>query len=409
MRFFWSKLPGAVLAITLFSFLFCNRQNNKILTYNIKKKDFVNTVTTAGVIEAKRFIVIPCPQIWPQPTISTLISEGSFVNKDDIICTMEATQVEIDYKNALNELESVQAEYIKSEADLDLNRALLISQVKSVEASVAISKLQLTKIEYVSPIKKKIIELQIRRSELEKSKINKKLESLKIIQQSELARMNMKIMQAENKLNRAKMFLDKLTIHSPADGIVVYAINPITGEKVKEGDALFGGMPMLQIPATDVLQVKVSVDETQVKRIEKDQRVSVRIDAKPELNITGKIEKVASMGKPINRDSKLKAFDVIVELDTNCSDIQIGLTTTCDIYTRTFSDTFAIPLDCVFEKDSLNIVYIKNGDKFETRSVKTGNRGDDFIVISRGLVGGEQLALVEPPPKLILSSNFEER
>lgn len=409
MRCFYVKITCTVLTFLILTSLFCSQEDSKTLTYYLEKKDFVNTVTATGVIEAKRFMVIPCPQIWPQPTISTLVAEGSFVKKGDVVCTMEAARVEMDYKIAENNLESVQAEYVKSEADLELNRALLESQVKSVEASVAISKLQLTQIEYVSPIKKKIIELQIQRSELEKLKINKKLASLKIIQQSELTRMQMKIKQAENKLNQAKMFLDKLIIISPVDGIVVYAKNLITGEAVKEGDALFGGMPMLQIPAVDVLQVKLKIDETLVKRIEKEQRAMVRIDAKPDIQLDGKVTRIASMGKPISRDSKIKAFDVIVELDSASSDIQIGLTTTCEIFTQTLSDTFAVPLDCMFEKDSTTIVYIKNGSKFEKRLVATANRGDDFIVVTSGLIGGEHLALAEPPQSQILSSNFEER
>ena len=409
MRYFCVKFTHLILAILILTFLFCSQQDSKILTYNLEKQDFVNTVTATGIIEAKRFMVIPCPQIWPQPTISTLVAEGTLVKKDDVVCTMEAARVAMDYKNAQNELESVQAEYIKSEADIELNRALLESQVKSVEATAAISKLQLTQIEYVSPIKKKIIELQIQRSELEKSKINKKLASLKIIQQSELTRMKMKIKQAENKLNRAKTFLDQLTITSPVDGFVVYAENLITGEKVKEGDALFGGMPMLKIPAVDVLQVKLNIDETQVKRIEKEQRALVLIDANPDIQLTGKVSKVASIGKPINRESKIKVFDVIVELDSTDSDIQIGLTTTCKIFTQTFSDTLAVPLDCVFKKDSTNIVYIKNGPKFEKREIAIGKRGDDFIVVSSGLIGGEQLALMEPPQNQVLSSNSKER
>ena len=101
-------------------------------------------------------------------------------------------------------------------------------------------------------------------------------------------------------------------------------------------------------------------------------------------------------------------FDVKVELDSTNSAIQIGLSTTCEIYTQTFVDTFAIPLDCIFEKDSLNIVYVRNGSKFETRSVTVENRGDNFVVIKDGLFGGEALALIEPPHSLIESLNVEK-
>jgi len=409
MKTYQINLQKLAFVLVFTFFLFCFKKHDEILTYKVDKKDFINKIKTQGVIEAKRFVVIPCPQIWPQPKINTLAPEGSFVKKGDIVCLMDASQVELDYKNALNELESVQAEYIKTEADLELQRTLLQSQVKSVEASVEISKLQSQKLEYVSPIEKKIIELQIQRSELEMEKINKKLASLKIIQQSELNRMRMKIKQAENKVNRAKMFLDMLTLKSPVDGMVVYAENLFTGQKVKEGDALFGGMPIVQIPAVAGIEVKLKVNETQVKRIQSGQQVQIRIDALPQVKLTGKVAKVASMGKPINKDSKIKAFNVNVELDSTDSAIQIGLTTTCEIFTKTFSDTFAIPLDCVFEKDSINIVYVQNGSKFETRPVTLEDRGDNFVVIKQGLFGGEALALIEPPQNLIQPFKNEDR
>lgn len=408
MGHFGKKSQKLTFVLVFTSFLFCINKQEKILTYKVDKKDFINKIKTPGVIEAKRFVVIPCPQIWPQPKINTLVPEGSFVKKDDIVCLMDAAQVELDYKNALNELESVQAEYVKTEADLKLQRILLESQAKSVEASVKISQLQSQKLEYVSPIKKKIIELQIQRSELEMAKITKKLASLKIIQQSDLYRMKMKIKQADNKVNRAQMFLDMLTLKSPVDGMVVYAVNLLTGQKVKEGDALYGGMPIVQIPAVEAMEVKLKVNETQVKRIQSGQQVQIHIDALPQIKLTGKVAKVASMGKPIKKDSKIKVFDVNVELDSTNSAIQFGLSTTCEIYTQTFVDTFAIPLDCIFEKDSLNIVYVRNGSKFEARSVTVENRGDNFVVIKDGLFGGEALALTEPLQSLIQPLNVEQ-
>lgn len=407
MKLFRIKLHVFLFIGFIFLSLFCADKSDKILTYKVEKRDFTNKIKAQGVIEAKRFVVIPCPQIWPQPKINTLAPEGAAVKKDDIVCNMDAAQVELDYKTSVNELESAQAEYIKAEADLTLQRLLLESQVNSVAASVEISRLQSKKLEFASPLKKQIMELQIQRSELEMSKINKKLASLKMIQKFESSRLKLKIAQAENKVNRAKMSLEKLILRSPVDGFVVYAENFITGQKVKEGDALFGGMPILKIPASEGMEIKLNVSETLVKRIQSGQQVMVNIDALPDIKLTGKVSKIASMGKPISRDSKIKAFDVNIDLDSASSEIQVGLTTTCEIYTQTFVDTFAIPLDCVFQKDSLNVVYVRDGAKFSTRSVALENRDDNFVVIKEGLVGGEELALTEPSQGLILSSKRE--
>jgi len=398
----WKIFRLGLVFILLFIGCHIHSSQNQIFTYQVQKNKFMNKITIYGEVEAKQSYSITCPEIWPQPKIKYLVDEGEFVKKGEVVCLLDAAQIENDYQNALSELEESKVEYNKTKADIALRRAILESQVKSVDAAVSIARLQLPRMAYVSPVKKRIIELEIERSEVEKSKINKKLIALDRIQASDLKRMQMKIKQAENKLNRAQMFLDRLTLRATADGVVVYAINWITDEKVKAGDMIWGGMPIVQIPVIANLQVKATVDETNIKRIQKDQPAEIRIDAIPASKISGKVSKVASVGKPIKRNSKIKNFEVIISMDSTEYDVHPGLTTTCEVIIEAIADTIAIPLECVFQKDSLSMVYCRHGSQFKRQEITPANKSNNFVLISKGLAGNEELALSKPPEHLVI-------
>jgi hypothetical protein len=218
---------------------------------------------------------------------------------------------------------------------------------------------------------------------------------------SERQRIEMKIKQAENKVLHAQSFLDKLIIKSPVDGILLYGTNLFTGEKIKAGDNLLSGFPLLQIPSTEVLQVNMQVNETRITDIEVGQYTEIRIDARPGVWLTGRVTKVASTGKPINYGSKIKAFEVIVEVDSTDQTIPLGLSATCAIFTQQIPDTFCVPIECVFLEDSTDIVYVQKEDVFKIQPVSLGERNEDFFVITKGLHGGEEIALHKPPSNLI--------
>lgn len=383
----------------------CDSSNDHNLTlyYHVHRGEFVHKITVFGEVEAQKAMPVVCPDLWPQPKINWLIPEGTLVKKDALVCELDAAEILSNYHKALNELENTRAEYHRSLADLALQRVVLESQVKSIEAAVSISRLQVAQLAYVSPLKRKMIELQIQRAEIELTKIHKKMTALKTIEQTEIARMGMKVKQSENQVNRAKMFLDRLTLKAPGAGIVIYSTNWMTDTKIKEGDAVWGGMPLLQIPEISRLQAKLQVSEIYIKRIQPQQRVIVRVDVKPQHPFSAHVSRVAAMGKPISRDSKIKSFEVIATFDSTDLAIPPGSNCTCDIQVETCPDTLALPLDCVFERDSVTVVYAKKADKFETLPVTLGNRSENQVLVSAGLRGGEILALNEPPARLIVT------
>ena len=388
----------------LILYLSCSSENryDNFIKHKVKRTEFINKITTYGIIEATKTYTIACPGIWEDATITYLIPEGTYVNEGDTVCIIEADELENDYKEAVKNLETTKAEYNKSIADLNLQYLLLDSQVKTIESSTEISRLDSIKLAFASQVYRKLIELEIEQAEIEKEKIQKKLEFLKIINKFELKRMEMKIKQAENNVARIKEQLDKLVLKSNTAGMVTYTILWTSGKKIREGDIVWGRMNIIQIPDMSKMLIKLTVNETHFKRIEKDQNINITIDAFPDIKLTGKITNKTPVGKPIKEDSNVKVFEVFASIDSSDFTIQPGLSITCDVIKESVPDTIVVPLLAVFEKDSLKVVYITEGEKYKRQIVKLACKSDNYAVIAEGLKGNEEIILTEPPEDLII-------
>lgn len=374
-----------------------------LLMMTVTKQNYNHVLEATGIIEATKTYSITTPGVDTDATIIYLIPEGSFVEKGDTVCVLEAAEIENNYKEAVRQNSIAHAEYEKTVADLNLQYLLLESNVKTIEARTAITQLDSTKLQFVSPYRQKIITLTIQRAEIEKQKNLDKLAFLEKINDSELKRMKLKIAQTENRMIREKEKLDRLILTTDVSGTVLYEKLWTTGEKPKEGNIVWSIMPLISIPDMSEFQVKLIVNDTKFKRIQKGQTVRIRIDAFPEIMLNGEILKKVPMGKPIKRGSQIKMFEIYASIDSSGFSIKPGLSVTCDVIVEAIEDTLVVPLYAIFVQDSLKMVYRKDGNCYLEQPVEISVDNGNHAVISAGLYEGEQIALSRPPDKFIKS------
>jgi multidrug efflux pump subunit AcrA (membrane-fusion protein) len=385
----------------------CSQQNkfDKIITARIEKKNFIDVVTVPGTLEAIHKRSYGVPGIWEDCTILYLIPEGTRVKAGDTLCILEAREIENRYLKAINELENARAEYNKSAADLNLQYLLLEAQVKTIDASTEITRLDSVQMKFTSPADREIIRLELEKAELERNITLRKLEFLKQINESELQKMKLKIVQQENKVNRIKSKLNKLTLTSDIEGIVVYQKLWGSGKKVREGDMVWGIMPILEIPDLSGMQVKLEVGEAEYKRLAIDQAMEIIVDAFPDIKLSGKIKHKAPVGKPVKEKSEVKVFEVTASLDSSALSIQPGLGVTCDIIVKSVQDTIVVPMVSLYDEDSLKVVYVADHNIFVRKTVNVTDYNNKEAIIIEGLKVGEVLALMKPPESLISNMN----
>jgi RND family efflux transporter MFP subunit len=374
---------------------------DQIITLPVEKKDFLDEVTVSGTLEAVNTRSYGCPGIWSDVTILHLIQEGTQVEPGDTLCILECREIANEYLLAINELENAQAEYNKSLADLKLQFLLLEAQVRSIDASTDIKRLDSLQMEFSSSSDREIIKLELEKAELERNIAQTKLEFLKQINDSELQKMKLKIEQNANRVDQAKSKLDDLILISDIEGIVIYDMSWITEKKVREGDVIWANSPIIEIPDLSAMQVKLEVSEADYKRLATDQTIEIIVDAFPDIHLYGRIKNKAPVGKPVSEKSNVKIFEVTASLDSAYQKLQPGLGVTCKVQVRIIPDTLVIPVISLFEEDSMKVVYVADNEKFIKKNVTIADYNNEEVVITSGLKCNEILALRKPPDSLI--------
>jgi HlyD family secretion protein len=392
------------------------KKDNGIITFQLSKSDYVEKINVAGTVQA----VINTPVMPPrnqigQMTIVRLVQDGAFVKKGDTLCVLSSPEVESRYRELLTSIETLEAGLRKAEADIRLNTALLEAQLATSEAQLKISSLDSLQMKYATEVNQKLLELEMKKAVIEKQKTERKLAATKTIGEADIRQKRTSIMQ--EKL-RAQTFADQIsamTIIAQRDGIVMRTESPRImvsgstgtgsfGGPVREGSVILLITPVLQFPDLSRMQISADVAEADFRKVEKGQKAFITVDAAEKLVTTGKINRKSLSSSVAQRysGSKVKSYEVIIDVDSCHSKMRPGLSANCEIIIKEEKDTLFVPTIAIYERDSSKIVYVKGKKEFVPVKVETGTSGSSFTIITGGLKGDETIALTEPPNSLIV-------
>jgi HlyD family secretion protein len=392
------------------------KKDNSIITFKLSKSDYVEKINIAGTVQAVvNMPVMPPRNQLGQMTVVQIVEDGKFVKKGDTLCMLSSPEVESRYREMLTSIETLEAGLKKAEADNKLNIALLEAQLAISEARLKISSLDSLQMKFATEVKQELLELEMKKALIEKQKTERKLAATKKIGEADIRQKKAGIMQEKM---RAQTFADQIsamTIIAQRDGIVTRTESPRImvsgstgtgsfGGPVREGSVIFLSTPVLQFPDLSRMQVSADAAEADFRKIEKGQKVFITVDAAEKLVTTGKINRksLASSAAQRYSGSKVKSYEIIIDIDSCHSKMKPGLSANCEIVLKEEKDTLFVPTLAIFERDSSRIVYVKGKREFVPVKVETGTSGSSFTIITGGLEGDETIALTEPPNSLIV-------
>jgi HlyD family secretion protein len=146
-----------------------------------------------------------------------------------------------------------------------------------------------------------------------------------------------RVAQSRAALNSQRVDLGRTTIVSPIDGVVV-------DRKVQPGNTVAASLqaPVLFTIAQDLskVEVKISVDEADVGRVQEGQTVRFTVDAYPEDTFEGVVTQVR---KQPTTEQNVVAYTVIAEADNPQSKLLPGMTANADIVIETRPNVLKVP------------------------------------------------------------------
>ena len=195
------------------------------------------------------------------------------------------------------------------------------------------------------------------------------------------------------------------TIRAPVSGTVALFSTFRGGERRswREGDQVSSGTPLGSISGSASMSVRCRIKESLIAELQAGQAAEVEFDALVGKRFSGVISTVGVVAREVLIEEDPTAqpgervFDVLVKVKQGAATgLRPGLNARVRITVKTLPQTLFVPVDCVFEREGRSFVYVKRGDDFAPRDVKTGERNEVAVVLLQGLAEGELAALSDP-------------
>ncbi|KAB2871837.1 MAG: efflux RND transporter periplasmic adaptor subunit [Bacteroidales bacterium] len=299
-----------------------------------------------------------------------------------------------------------------------------IAAVNSANARLSQSKAQLSQTELAFKRSKQLYEQKaISEAEFESAQTNYE------VAQSELKAANFNVESAQASLKEAEENLRKTSIYSPISG-TVSKLNVELGERVL-GTIQFAGTEIMRIANLNRMEARVSVNENDIVKVKIGDTALIEVDAYLDRKFKGIVTQIANSANitGVTTDQvtnfEVRAFileDSYKDLVSNRlnSPFRPGMSTTVDILTETRANILTVPIQAVtvrtdssklavtgFQKDGevkkdedksvvksdkpKEIVFVTKGDTARIVEVKTGIQDNQYIEISEGLTGDEEV------------------
>ncbi|HUL76421.1 MAG TPA: efflux RND transporter periplasmic adaptor subunit [Vicinamibacteria bacterium] len=215
--------------------------------------------------------------------------------------------------------------------------------------------------------------------------------------QASIAAADSRIQEAEARLELAKQQLARCEVRAEVPGIVVYKEVFFGSEQRKPqvGDQVWANQPLIILPDVSRMVVETRVRETDIHKVERNQKVGVRVDAYPDLRLTGAVTLVGTLAQEEKERRGTKFFSVTVVVNQSEPRLRPGMTARVEIEVEERAKALFVPLEAVFEREGRTIVYLE-GRRPRPREVVLGPSNADFVVVEKGLSRGDRVLLRDP-------------
>jgi HlyD family secretion protein len=215
---------------------------------------------------------------------------------------------------------------------------------------------------------------------------------------SAIAAAESRIAEANAKLALVRQQLARTEVRADVPGIVVYKDVFFGSEQRKPqvGDQVWANQPLLILPDISKMVVETKVRETDIHKVERNQNVAVRVQAYPDLKLTGQVTLVGTLAQEEKERRGVKFFGVTVQIKESDPRLRPGMTAAVEIQVERRDKVLRVPLEAVFERDGRHLCYVATRRGLVAREVVLGPSNRDFVVVEQGLRRGDRVALRDP-------------
>ena len=340
---------------------------------------------------------------------------GADVEKAELALEKAQTELKQFQEQTALELARKTTSTEKDEADLALARKRFERQKKLADEGlvpqqdVELATSEIRAKEFA--LERQIKDLQLTERQKESEELDKQaavtraeaeLERAKSRRESELRNAQTALEVRKTQLERVQDEFGKSIIKAPADGILVLAEegrDGVQSRPLQPGDQVWDNRTVATIPDLSEMRVEFMLRQEQAHMVKKKHPAIVKVDAVAGMTFEAEVTEISQTATEaripgIGIPSGERSFPARAGIeDLKHVALRPGTTANIDIIVNTIPDAVTVPLACVFERDERSIVYVRRGRDFRPVEVVLGEKSKGAVVITKGLKGGEEVAL----------------
>lgn len=392
-------IPVLIVLLALIIFLTRTGSGPAVASTEVNHGEFVIKVIEAGEVTSINSATVSAPRIRGRLQIVWLIKDGSNVKKGDVLVRFDKEELQQEMLKSLSDLKIAQNEINKKLADIESQGRTSQIELDNTKLQYEEALLETKKAEMIAKIEAEKNKLRYEQADKRYRETLKKMDSQGQSNEADLNVLHERKAKAEADYTIAKRSLEEMTRLAPKDGLVVLKEiwkGSAGMSKVQEGDTVWTGVQILEIPDLSAMEVKVYLNEVDVGKVKAEQEAIISIDSFPDKIFNGKVDRVASIGTKKDWDAKIKTFETVISLNELDPRMRPGMTCMVDIITEKIPDVLSVPIESVFEKEGKTIAYVMGSRSPKKRDVSLGKRNNTHIVVTQGLSPGDRIALRDP-------------
>ena len=391
---------GVILLLGVVWF-YSSIEEKDTFTTKITKGPFLVKITTSGELEAKTSVPILGPsglrafRIW-QIKIEDLVDEGTIVKKGDFVGSLDKSQIADKYSEESSELLKMESQFTQTRLDTTLEMNQARNDIRNAEYAVKEADIALKQSKYEPPATIRQAEITLEKARKSLDDANQKYEIKAKQSKAKIEEVNVNRDLAKRKIEQINKLVEELTIIAPENGMIIYE-RDWNGQKKGPGSMMNTWNPKIaSLPDLSNMVSKTFINEVEISKIKEGQKVNLSLDAFKNKKMQGVVKTVSNVGQQ-NPNSDGKVFEVSIEIEKSDSTLRPSMTTSNEIIINEYDNVLSAPLEAVFNQgDTLNYVLVELGLKVTKKEVKLGESNDDFVIIEKGLIEGDEILLNAP-------------
>ena len=405
-------------------------------TWVVDRGDLVADLVEPGTLRAARSLTYRSPVNGRELEIVHLAEEGSHVAEGDLLASLETRDLQADLRQAESNVQDValarqvaDLELLEATAELESTRdgegALTLEESR---ANLALTEKKVDRLQRevrnLEPLLERGFitgeELERSQAELETAEselaiarrrarvlveqthpVGQRRAELQLAQKrAQRDAVNRRLIEARRRVTEIRRLIEQCTIRASSPGLIVYEESMASSprRKIRLGDRVTPSQGIVRVVEVSRMLVDTSVPERSVHRVRPGQPVTVRLEAFPDLELSGRVATIGVLARTA-RDLMVEAkrFDVTVELDPADAELRPEMTARVDIRVGERRDAIRLPVNALFERDGMTVVNTLRGGRVEVRQVELGEQNRHFVEVVAGVTEGDRVMVVGQP------------